>query len=305
MALSGDTLAVGAYGERSDTTGFNSTQNANAPVSGAAYIFTRTGGTWSQDAYLKASNTGANDMFGFSVALSGDLLAVGASGEDSSTSGINTTPNESAFQSGAAYVFLRTNETNWNQLAYIKASNPSADDYFGASVALSGGTLAVGAYAEDSGTTGVNTTPDTTTAADSGAVYVYTLDGVIWTQQAYIKASNAGADDLFGRSVALSGDTLAVGATREDSSTSGINTSSDDLASNSGAAYVFNRIGSTWSETIYIKASNVDVLDGFSSVALSGDTLVVGAAAEASSTTGINTIPDNLLSGAGAVYVFE
>ncbi len=245
VALSGDgnTLAVGAYGEDSSTTGINSTPNESASASGAVYVFTRAGSTWTQQAYVKASNTGGSDWFGIAVALSGDgnTLAVGADGEDSSATGVNgNQANNSAGGSGAVYVFTRAG-TTWTQQAYVKASNTGGSDYFGYAVSLSsdGNTLAVGAYLEDSSTTGINSTPDNGTS-DSGAVYVFTRAGSTWTQQAYVKASNTGADDYFGYAVSLSsdGNTLAVGAHLEDSSTTGINSTPDNGASDSGAVYV-------------------------------------------------------------------
>src|SRR6266568_2125499 len=161
-------------------------------------------------AYVKASNTGAADEFGFAVALSidGNTLVVGAPGEASA--GVET--DNSAPNAGAVYVYLRSG-TTWTQQTYIKASNPEADDQFGISVALSdnGNTLAVGATGEDSALTGVrpgivNETTAGNAAPGAGAVYVFTRVGTAWTQEAYIKASNTGVLDLFGLSVSLSGD---------------------------------------------------------------------------------------------------
>src|SRR5206468_4100532 len=217
---------VRAIGEASSSTGIDSTPDELATGAGAVYVYTRDAGTWSQQAYVKASNTGASDQFGISVALSGDgnPLAVGAGDEASSTTGIDSTPNESASGAGAAYVFTRAAGT-WSQQAYVKASKTRAGDHFGISVALSGdgNTLAVGAIGERSSTTGIGSTPDELTPG-AGAVYVYTLNVGIWSQQAYVKASNTGVSDQFSNSVALSGDgnTLAVGANGEDSSSTGI-----------------------------------------------------------------------------------
>ena len=119
--------------------------NNNARNSGAAYVFVRDGTNWVQQAYLKASNTGAQDLFGLSVAISGDTLVVGAPYEDSSATGVNgNQTNNSATDSGAAYVFVREG-TNWSQQAYLKASNTGANDEFGISVAISGDTVVVGA----------------------------------------------------------------------------------------------------------------------------------------------------------------
>ena len=174
IALSGNTLAVGAYLDWSDSTGVdNDDTNTRAAFSGAVYVFTRNNGIWSQQAYVKASNTGAFDKFGTSVALSGDTLAVGALSESSNATLVNgDQTNNSISSSGAVYVFRRTG-VDWNQQAYVKASNTDGDDRFGGSVALSGDTLAVGAEREDSAAKGVNKDDTNNSAANSGAVYVY------------------------------------------------------------------------------------------------------------------------------------
>ena len=132
----------------------NGTQNDNsATASGAAYVFVRSGTRWTQQAYLKASNTGANDEFGCSVAVAGDTVVVGAQNEDSKATGVNGTQNDnSATASGAVYVFVRSG-TTWTQQAYLKASNTEANDHFGCSVTAAGDTLVVGAQNEDSNAT--------------------------------------------------------------------------------------------------------------------------------------------------------
>jgi trimeric autotransporter adhesin len=276
VAVSGDTLAVGAEFEDSSATGINNPPNLNAANAGAVYVFARNGTNWTQQAYVKASNSGVGDRFGTSVALSGETLAVGALVEDSSTTGINSTPNELANASGAAYVFVRDG-TSWSQQAYIKASNTGAGDQFGNSIALHGDTLAVGAYAEDSATTGINSNPNNN-ASGSGAAYVFARTGTTWVQQAYVKASNTGSFDFFGKSVALSDDTLVVGAPEESSSSTGINSVPNDNANYSGAAYVFTRTGNSWSQQAYVKASNTAALDRFGySVAANGGTIAIGA----------------------------
>ena len=180
-----------------------------------------------------------NDLFGYSVSLSGDTLAVGASYERSSATGVNGSQSDnSARNSGAVYIFTRSGRT-WSQQAYLKASNTGARDNFGHSVSLSGDTLAVGASYEDSNATGVNGSQSDNSARNSGAVYVFTRSGTTWSQQAYLKASNTDAGDLFGSSVSLSGDTLAVGAKSESSSATGVNgNQKDNGADGSGAVYV-------------------------------------------------------------------
>jgi hypothetical protein len=266
--------------------------------------------------YIKASNTGVNDYFGYSVAISadGNTLAVGAYHESSNATGINGDQNDnSASASGAVYVFVR-NGTTWTQEAYIKASNTGVDDSFGYSVSLSsdGNALAVGAYLEDSNATGINGDQNDNSASASGAVYVFVRNGTTWAQEAYIKASNTGATDYFGRSVALSadGNTLAVGAFGEASNTTGINgDQNDNSAFFSGAVYVFVKQGGVWVQQAYVKASNTNAGDYFGhSLALSenGKALAIGAYGEASNATGVNgNQSNNSASLSGAVYVYE
>jgi trimeric autotransporter adhesin len=205
------------------------------------YVFRRSGTEWQQQAYVKASNTGADDGFGISVALDGDTLAVGAHQEDSAATGVNgNQADDSASNSGAVYVFRRSG-TEWQQQAYVKASNTGAFHQFGYSVALDGDTFAVGAHQEDSAATGVNGNQADNSAGASGAVYVFRRSGTEWQQQAYVKASNTGTFDLFGVSMALDGDTLAVGAYYEASAATGVNgDQADNNAAQSGAVYIFH-----------------------------------------------------------------
>ena len=244
VAVSGDTVVVGAFGESSNATGVNGNQADNsATQSGAAYVFVKGGGgVWSQQAYLKASNTGGRDQFGRSVAVSGDTVVVGAYREDSNAAGVNGNQvDNSAGDSGAAYVFVRDGGGVWSQQAYLKASNTDANDEFGYSVSMSGDTVVVGAWLEGSNAAGVDGNQDNNSALSSGAAYVFVREGGgVWSQQAYLKASNTGAGDGFGRSVAVSGDTVVVGAQFEDSNATGVNgNQADNSAVQAGAAYVF------------------------------------------------------------------
>lgn len=319
VALSGDgnTLAVSALGEASSATGINGDQSNNtAFVSGAVYVFTRAGGIWSQQAYIKASNTEFSDQFGYSLALSndGNTLAVSSFREDSNAAGINGDQTDNSLtDSGAVYIFNRTAST-WAQQAYIKASNPDSDDYFGNALALSddGNTLAVGAEFEDSNATGINGIQSDNSALNSGAVYVFTRLATVWTQQAYIKASNTNNADVFGNSVTLSqnGNTLAVGAYNESSDATGINgNQASNLMPASGAVYVFVRSGSTWTQQAYIKASNSESNDRFGfSVSLSNDAtkLAISATGEDSNATGEGgDQANNTVTNSGAVYIFD
>ncbi len=322
LSSDGNTLAVGAFGEESNATGITTDgagEGDNSAVNaGAVYVFSRNGGSWSQQAYVKASNAEASDRFGGSVALSsdGNTLAVGAPEEDSTAKNISTDGagegDNSEFGAGAVYVFGRSGG-NWTQQAYVKASNAEASDRFGGSVALSndGNTLAVGA-------TGKGTVrADGWHGFEAGAAYVFIRSSGSWSQQTYIKASNAEPNDFFGTSVALSGNgnTLVVGAFGEGSNATGISADGtgeqDNSASGAGAVYVFGRSDNNWAQQAYVKASNAEPNDFFgTSVALSGDgnTLAVGAWEEDSNAKniGINGTgeEDNSALGAGAAYVF-
>ena len=316
LSADGNTLAVGAGGEDSNATGIDGDQNNNsASGSGAVYVFRFDGAAWSQQAYVKASNAEADDRFGLPVSLSadGNTLAAGAGGEDSIATGINGNQNDnSASASGAAYVF-RFDGAAWAQQAYVKASNTGLTDFFGGALALSadGNTLAVGADEEDSNATGIDGNQNDNSALGSGAAYVFRFDGTDWTQQAYVKASNSGWNDVFGEAVSLSadGNTLAVGASGEDSNATGINgTQYDDSFGFTGAAYVFRFDGMNWLQQAYVKASNSGNGDGFGwAVALSadGNALAVGAIGEESNATGINgNQNDDSAEASGAVYVY-
>ncbi|MEL6271560.1 MAG: dockerin type I domain-containing protein, partial [Chloroflexota bacterium] len=199
--------------------------------------FTRVGSTWSQQAYLKADNAGVSDFFGYSVAVDGDTVVVGAILEDGSATTVNGADDNLANGAGAAYVFTRSG-TTWSQQAYLKASNTGVSDYFGYSVAADGDTVVVGAVIEDGSATTVNG-PDDDLAGNAGAAYVFTRVGSTWSQQAYLKAENAGASDQFGWSVAVDGDTVVVGAIGEDGSATTVNGANDNAAGFAGAAYVF------------------------------------------------------------------
>jgi len=307
LAVSGDTVVIGAPQESSNATGVNGDETDNsAPFSGAAYVFVRDGTTWTQQAYLKASNTGVGDAFGVSAAVDGDTLVVGAAGESSGATGVNGDQSDnSALAAGAAYVFVRSG-TTWTQQAYLKASNTASLYGFGNSVAISGDTVVIGSLHEASSATGVNGDQNDTSAPDAGAAYVFVRTGTTWTQEAYLKASNTDAGDWFGRGVRMSGDTLVVGAEHESSSATGVNgNQADNSATHAGAAYVFVRNGTTWSQQAYLKASNTEANDQFGGSDVSGDTVVVGARGEASSATGVNGDQhDNSAANAGAAYVF-
>lgn len=280
----GDTLAVGAPNEDSGASGVDGNQfDESKDEAGAVYVFVRNDGDWSQQAYVKPSNTDDHDFFGTGLALSGDgnTLAVG------------TRENN---DSGAVYVFVR-DDVDWSQQSRLEAFNRDDHDGFGASLALSadGNTLAAGASSEDSNATSVGGDPNNDSADDSGATYVYVRNNGDWSQQAYVKPSNTTTQHFFGASVALSGngETLAVGAPGE--------------AIHAGAVHLFVRSEGSWSQQAHATASNPGPEDSFGeSVALSddGDVVAVGARHEASHAIGIDgDQDDNSIASAGAVYV--
>ena len=308
VAIAGDTIIVGAPYEDSNATTIdgNGADNSSGNA-GAAYVFVRSGATWTQQTYLKASNSGAEDWFGYAVAIDGDSVLVGAPGEASNATGVDGdgSDNSAAF-AGAAYVFTRSGVT-WSQQAYLKASNSQAGDDFGWAVALAGESALIGAPYEDSSATGVGGNGADNGAADAGAAYVFVRSGAAWSQQAYLKASNSGAGDHFGHAVGLAGESAVAGAPVESSSATTVNgNGADNSAFASGAAYVFVRSGTAWSQQAYLKAANAEAFDEFgSAVAILGDRVATGAPKEDSGAIGVNgNGADNSVTDAGAAYVF-
>jgi hypothetical protein len=169
--------------------------------------------------------------------------------------------------------------------------------------------MAVGAHMERSAATGVDGNQTDTSVAGAGAVYVFERTGTVWSQRAYVKSSNTGLGDIFGRAVALSDDgaTLAVGAANEDSAATGFNgNQADNSLIDAGAVYVFERTGATWIQRIYIKAPNTGSLDFFGAkVKLADDgTLAIGCPGEASMATGVGgNQANNSFQAAGAAFV--
>jgi hypothetical protein len=219
-AIDGDTVVVGAY-----------RRNVYA---GGAYVFTRSGTTWSQQQALAPGDLVSQDEYGWSVAVSGDTAAVGALVQNTSAGGV--------------YVFTRSG-TTWTQQQKLAGDDTVSGDVFGRSVALDGDTLVVGASNKD---------------FQRGAVYVYTRSGTTWTQQQKLAAQDAAAGDSFGISVAISGDTAAIGSFEADGG--------------KGAVYVFTRSGTTWTQQQRLSVPGGSTNDNFgNAVALSGDTAIVGA----------------------------
>ncbi len=246
VAISGDTAVVGTL---SDDAGM---------WSGSAYAFVREGGEWTQQAKLVADDATEGDNFGF-VAVSGDTAVVGAPGADAA-----------GLDAGAAYVFVREDGT-WTQRAKLVADDAAREDIFGVSVAVSGDTVVVGARYDDD------------VAQSAGSAYVFHRDGGTWTQQAELHGDGAARYDLFGFSVATSGDAVVVGALND-----------DDAGADVGAAYVFDRSGGEWGRRAKLTPGDAVRSVWFgASVAVSGDAVLVGA-----------PFDDGAVEWSGAAYVF-
>ena len=263
------------------------------------------------EAFVKASNVGFSDYFGRAIALSadGNTLAVGANYEDGSSTLVNGIYTDDIGVSGAVYVYRRVDDA-WTFEAYIKASNTGASDEFGVALALSddGNTLAVGARDEDGTGTGVGAVDDDG-GTDCGAAYVYQRTADVWAFDAYIKANNTGNDDEFGNALALSGDgtVLAVGARLEDSSSNLIDGVSNEDAMDSGAVYVYRRTAA-WAFEAFIKSGETGPFDEFgNALALNGNgsVLAIGVHLEDSNGIGVGTVPNDLATGSGGVYIYR
>jgi hypothetical protein len=269
VAVSGDTMVVGAYGD----DGLGSDE-------GAAYVLERNQyglDNWGEVKKLTAMDHQAGDYFGYSVAISGDTVIVGAYGEDGGGN-----------NQGAAYIFARNHNPvdpmtpladYWGQVKRLKAETPENNEWFGYSVAISGDTVVVGTPGEGGG------------GSLRGAAYIFERNegGVRdhWGQVERLTASDAQDTDHFGRSVAISVDTVVVGAIYE-----------GGAGSARGAAYIFTRnqggIADSWAQVKKLTAADADDDDLFGrTVAISGDTIVVGADGE-----------DGAGSNRGAAYVF-
>lgn len=306
IALAGDTLVVGAFGEASGATGIGGNANdSSAPFSGAVYVFTRTAGVWTQQAYIKASHSRAGLTFGNSLAYRGDTLAVGATGDNSNAKGVGGDPNDmSMVGAGAVYVFERA-AGSWSQKAYVKPSNTQTLMSFGFSLALSDEWLSIGAPGESSAANVVDGNESDTSAANAGAVYVFARSGASWAQRTYVKPSNARAGMSFGSAVASSGDTLVVSAASE---SSGINGDQTDMSAvGAGAAYVFVRAAGAWTQKAYLKASNTRGAARFgTALGIDGDVIAVGAPGDASGARGVNgDQTQTTIINAGAAYLFR
>jgi len=231
VALDGDTAVIGAI---YDATG------GNTALVGSAYVFQRSGEAWVQQAKLTAPDAASGDRFGGAVSVSGDTALVGAASANQSK--------------GAAYVFVR-DRGNWSQQTKLTAFDGSTSDSFGISVAISGNTALIGALFDAVG-------PN----FGQGSAYAFVRNAGIWTLQTKLTAADGAGEDLFGRSVALSGDLALVGAL------------SDDVGANfdQGSAYVFRRNSTSWTQQAKLMATDGAGGHGFGrSVSLSGTSAVI------------------------------
>jgi len=232
VAVDGDTALIGAFLD--DDAG---------SASGSAYVFTRSGIIWTEQAKLTASDAAAGDNFGFSVAVDGDTALIGGHLNDDAGS-----------NSGSAYVFTRSAGV-WTEQAKLTASDAAADDSFGFLVAVDGDTALISGHLNDDAGT------------NSGSAYVFTRSAGVWTEQAKLTASDAAANDAFAFGVSVDGDTALIGAFAD-----------DDAGSASGSAYVFTRSGITWTEQAKLTASDAAAFDRLGEfVAVDGDTALIGS----------------------------
>jgi uncharacterized repeat protein (TIGR01451 family) len=237
VAISGDTVVVGAPGSNSSPTG-------------RAYVYVRSGQSWTVQATLVGLDTAWTDAFAANVAVSGDTAVVTAPEAD--------TPF--GYDSGAVYVFARSGST-WSQQQKLLSTDLAAQDYFGTSVAIEGDTTLVGAPGDDTGVAG------------SGSAYVFTRTGVVWTQQQKLLPSNAASGDWFASAIGLSGTVAVVSAPAADSPN----------ASDSGKVVVFEAVGGVWTQTATLVSPTPQTYARFgNTIAVSGGVVVVGSVGSAS-----------------------
>jgi hypothetical protein len=333
VAIEGDTIVLGTF--RSDG---RTVESPNRP--GAAYVFTRTAGKWTQTARLAGSDGSAADMFGSALRLSGDTIAIGAprdggdgsvyvftrSGADwKQTAKLKPSPavagtdfgfsldlsadtlivgaprdNRPLDQAGAAYIFVR-NGADWPLQQRITADAPASGASFGYSVAVHGDRAFAGAPRAQS-------LADPLVTVTPGEVFEWKRAGGAWSQSQRLRATLPRSNDGFGSAIAASEGTLLIGACNDASGARGIGADASRRdAGYAGAAYLFALESDGWKQSAYLKASNAEAFDSFGfSAALSGDTAVLGANWEASKAVGINgNGDDDSANQSGAVYVFK
>ena len=249
LAMSGDTVVIGAPSD-----------DFNFSDQGTVYVFVRDGTLWTQQQLLFDFAGAAGDRFGSSVAISGDTLVVGAPFDD----GLGS----SSADQGSAYVFVLSGGV-WNLQQKLVAAGAAEGDMLGMAVAISGDTVVVGAVGDD-GPSGPN----------QGSATVFVRSAGVWTEHQKLFPADAEANDFFGRSVAIEGETLVVGATGD-----------DGMSFDEGSAYVFVRSAGLWTQHGKLVTADAAQGDAFAeAVAIAGQTIVVGA--------------PGALGSAGAAYVF-
>ena len=260
VSIDGNTVIVGAL---FDDVGANINQ-------GSAYIFVRSAGMWTQQQQLLATGGTGDDRFGFSVSIDGETVIVGAAFDNV---GANA-------DQGAAYIFTRS-AGMWTQQQQLNATDGAAQDRFGISVAISGDTAIVGSYLDDVGAN-----------VNQGSAYIFVRSAGVWSQEAQLTATGGLANDQYGISVSIDGDTAVVGAWVDDV---GANL-------NQGSAYVFARSGTTWTQQQQLTATGGAADDRFGqSVAISGDKIIVGAPGSDAS---VNVPLAPQATDQGAVFIF-
>ena len=243
VAIDGDTAIIGAP-----------IANGGEPRSGAAYVFTRSGGVWTQQ--QRVSPGVFQENFGEDVAISGTSFIVGAP-----TQGLG---------SGSAYVFTDNGGT-WTQQSQLAPADGAVNDRFGSAVDIDGDTAVAGARFADGA------------VPDEGAAYVFTRSGAAWSQQAKLEASDGAGGDLFGQSIAVDGTVVVIGAPRADSTTIMAAGPMDDTGADSGVSYVFSGAGANWTETAILVASDEAGTDQFGTdVDVEGGRVIVGSAGDSS-----------------------
>jgi hypothetical protein len=308
-AISGNTLVVGAPNERGTSVGPQTGDSGpDGMETGAVFVFRREGGQWRREVTLKPGHLHPAMRFGAAVAIAGDTIIVGAPAENGSTTMINGPRDTRAAAAGAAFVFMRNAEGVWTQQAYLKASDAAEGDRFGTSVGL---------HASGTGNTSMTTAVVGAPAADApnnieraGAVYVFvrSTPASQWSEQARPRPANLRAGQEFGSSVSLMADTLVVGSPLEDSGAGGINPGTTTaVASDSGAVYVFSRMGTTWMAPVYIKAPTAVAQARFGArVASSGTFLAVGAPGDSGGGGGVSpSAGAPSVAGSGAAFLYR
>jgi hypothetical protein len=234
VALDDDVAVVGAYGD-----------DDRGGEAGAAYVYHRDGEDWFEEAKLTASDGGAGDQFGYSVAVDDGVIVIGAYGDD-----------DNGNSAGAAYVF-RYNGGTWVEEAKLTALDGVASDLLGFSVGVSGDVIVLGAYGDDD------------LGSASGAAYVYRYDTSTWVEEAKLRASDGAAGRLFGAAVTVAGSVIAVGAYGDNQN-----------GNESGSAYVFRDSNGVWGQEVKLVASDASAGADFGyAVAASHDVVLVGALA--------------------------